>query len=63
MKYPRCPSGNATTKGRLFKCPDCGLEANKDAVGVLNIGRLHEVALTGVAGTSPLLLVWDEAGA
>jgi len=53
---------NATTNGRLFKCPDCGLEANRDAVGVLNIGRLQEVALTGSLARL-LLLVWDEEGA
>jgi putative transposase len=30
---PWCRSENITTEGRFFKCLDCGLEANRDAVG------------------------------
>jgi len=37
-KCPSCRSENITTKGRLFKCLNCRLEAHRDAVGVLNIG-------------------------
>jgi putative transposase len=32
-RCPKCHSENITTKGRLFKCLNCGLEANRDAVG------------------------------
>jgi len=35
---PRCGSGKVIKRGRLFKCVDCGVEANRDSVGVLNIG-------------------------
>jgi len=37
-------------RGRLFKCFSCGLEANRDAVGVLNIGYLY---VGGVSGWWP----------
>ena len=37
---PRCGSKNAIKYKRLFKCLDCGLEAHRDVVGVLNIARL-----------------------
>ena len=37
----RCSSENIERKGRLFKCLECGLEANRDAVGVLNMANLH----------------------
>jgi putative transposase len=37
-KCPRCNSENTMQSGRLFKCLGCGLEAHRDAVGVLNIG-------------------------
>jgi len=43
-------------KRRLLKCLSCGLEANRDAAGVLNIGYPMEVALTGNAA---LLLRWN----
>jgi putative transposase len=59
-KCPFCHSENVTTKGRLFKCLDCGLEANRDAVGVLNIGCLQgEGSVNGVVA-HPLLLRWNE---
>jgi putative transposase len=57
-KCPRCHSENITTKGRLFKCLDCGLEAHRDAVGVLNIGCLHGGSVNGVVA-HPLLLRWN----
>jgi len=46
------------TRGRLFKCLSCGLEANRDAVGVLNIGYLHGGSVNGVVAHS-LLLRWN----
>ena len=57
-KCPFCHSEDITTKGRLFKCLHCGLEANRDAVGVLNIGRLHGGGVNGVVA-HPLLLRWN----
>jgi hypothetical protein len=45
-------------RGRLFKCLSCGLEANRDAVGVLNIGYLHRSSVNGVVA-HPLLLRWN----
>jgi putative transposase len=54
-KCPLCHSEDIATRGRLFKCLSCGLEANRDAVGVLNMGRLHGGGVNeGVA--HPLLL-------
>jgi putative transposase len=47
-KCPLCHSEDITTKGRLFKCLSCGLEANRDAVGALNIGCLHGGGVNGV---------------
>jgi len=55
---PLCHSENIITKGRLFKCLDCGLEANRDAVGVLNIGYLHGGSVNWVVA-HPLLLRWN----
>jgi len=58
-RCPKCHSENITTKGRLFKCLNCGLEANRDAIGVLNIGYLQgEGSVNGVVA-HPLLLTWD----
>lgn len=39
---PRCASENARKHRRLFKCLDCGLEAHRDVVGVINIARLSQ---------------------
>jgi len=36
----KCGSTNAYKHKRLFKCLNCGLEAHRDVVGVLNIARL-----------------------
>ncbi|MGC8937315.1 MAG: transposase, partial [Candidatus Methanomethylicaceae archaeon] len=60
---PFCGSEDITTKGRLFKCLNCRLEANRDAVGVLNIGLAQGAkppaeAVNG-AVAHPLLLRWD----
>mgnify|MGYP000049958955 CR=1 FL=1 len=38
---PRCGSERSYRRGRLFRCLDCGLEAHRDAVGVLNMATLH----------------------
>jgi transposase len=59
-KCPFCRSEYIITRGRLFKCLSCGLEANRDAVGVLNIGHLHGGGVNWVvAFKHPLLLRWD----
>jgi len=39
---PRCGSTNVYKHKRLFKCLNCGLEAHRDVVGVLNIARVHD---------------------
>jgi putative transposase len=57
-KCPYCGSENVTNRGRLFKCYDCGLEAHRDAVGVLNIGHLNGGGVNGVVA-HPLLLRWE----
>jgi len=57
-RCPFCTSENITTNGRFFKCLDCGLEANRDAVGVLNIGCLNGGSVNGVVA-HPLLLRWN----
>jgi transposase len=57
-KCPYCGSENVTNRGRLFKCYYCGLEAHRDAVGVLNIGHLNGGGVNGVVAHS-LLLRWD----
>ncbi|MBS7618050.1 transposase [Candidatus Bathyarchaeota archaeon] len=55
---PRCRSKNTTARGRLFRCLSCGLEAHRDAVGVLNIARLNGGEVNGVVA-HPLLLRWN----
>jgi len=55
---PRCLSENTTTRKRLFKCNNCGLEAHRDAVGVLNMGTLRRGMPIGVVA-HPLLLRWN----
>jgi len=57
-KCPLCRSEDIMARGRLFKCLCCGLEANRDAVGVLNIGHLHGGGVNGVVA-HPLLLRWN----
>jgi len=55
---PFCHSEDIVTRGRLFRCLYCGLEANRDAVGVLNIGSRQGENINGVVAY-PLLLRWD----
>jgi transposase len=50
----KCGSENTVNTGRLFKCVECGLEANRDTVGVLNIGSRLGESINGVE--------WDEVG-
>ncbi len=54
----RCSSKNFERKGRLFKCISCGLEANRDAIGVLNMANLYGGTAIRVL-THPNLLKWD----
>jgi putative transposase len=54
----RCSSENVERKGRLFKCLECGLEANRDAIGVLNMANLYGGTAIRVM-THPNLLKWD----
>jgi len=45
--YPKCRLDHTYKHKRLFKCLNCGLEARRDAVGVINMGTLcrgHRVA-------------------
>ena len=58
-KCPFCRSEDIITRGRLFRCLYCGLEANRDAVGVLNIGSRQGENINGVVAY-PLLLRWDD---
>jgi putative transposase len=57
-RCPRCGSENTERTGRLFKCLNCGLEAHRDAVGVLNIGSRQGENINGVVAY-PLLLRWN----
>jgi len=62
-RCPRCGSDRTVKRGRLFKCISCGVEAHRDAVGVLNIGlaqgaMLPAGAING-AMARPLLLWWN----
>jgi transposase len=58
-KCSLCRSEDVMARGRLFKCLSCGLGANREAVGVLNIGYLYG---GGVSGWWPASKV-DEVGA
>ncbi len=56
---PRCGSTNAYKHKRLFKCLNCGLEAHRDVVGVLNIARVHDGdGFNGVLAHPALLRVF-----
>jgi len=57
-RCPFCHSENIMRSGRFFKCLDCRLEANRDAVGVLNIGFLNGGSVNGVMA-HPKLLRWN----
>ena len=54
----RCSSENVVRQGKLFKCLDCGLEAHRDAIGVLNMANLYGGTAIRVV-THPNLLKWD----
>jgi putative transposase len=56
---PRCRSDRVIKRGRLFKCLKCGLEANRDAIGVLNIALVHSGGGVNGAVTHPMLLRWN----
>jgi len=59
----RCNSENVERKGRLFKCFECGIEAHRDAIGVINLGLAQGVKLPARVinrtMTRPKLLAWD----
>jgi putative transposase len=55
----RCSSENIERKGRLFKCLECGLEAHRDAIGVLNMANLQYEGTAIRVMTHPNLLKWD----
>ncbi|MCX6659386.1 MAG: zinc ribbon domain-containing protein, partial [Candidatus Bathyarchaeota archaeon] len=55
----RCGSENIERKGRLFKCLECGLEAHRDAIGVLNMANLQYEETAIRVMTHPNLLKWD----
>jgi len=58
---PRCGSRNTERILRGFKCLNCGLEAHRDAVGVVNMAaRCGEHAVRPMAW--PMLLRWDGCG-
>jgi len=58
---PRCGSRHSLRVLRGFRCLDCGLEAHRDAVGVLNIAaRYGEYAVRPMVW--PMLLHWDGCG-
>ena len=55
---PRCRSRHSQRILRGFRCLDCGLEAHRDAVGVLNMAaRCGGYAVRPMAW--PMLLRWD----
>jgi putative transposase len=58
---PRCRSRHSQRILRGFRCLDCGLEAHRDAVGVLNMAaRCGGYAVRPMAW--PMLLRWDGCG-
>jgi putative transposase len=58
---PRCGSRHSERILRGFQCLDCGLEAHRDAVGVLNMAaRCGGYAVRPMAW--PMLLRWDGCG-
>jgi len=56
---PWCHSRKVVKSKRLFKCLNCGIEAHRDVVGVLNIARLRGDGFNGVLA-HPLLLRVEE---
>jgi putative transposase len=58
---PRCHSRHSLRVRRGFRCLDCGLEAHRDAVGVLNMAaRCGGYAVRPMVW--PMLLRWDGCG-
>jgi putative transposase len=58
---PRCHSRHSLRVLRGFRCLDCGLEAHRDAVGVLNMAaRCGGYAVRPMVW--PMLLRWDGCG-
>jgi len=58
---PRCHSRHSLRVLRGFRCLDCGLEAHRDAVGVLNMAaRCGGYAVRPMVW--PMLLHWDGCG-
>jgi putative transposase len=58
---PRCHSRHSQHVLRGFRCLDCGLDAHRDAVGVLNIAaRCGGYAVRPMVW--PMLLRWDGCG-
>ena len=56
---PRCSSDKTVRRGRLFKCLKCGLDAHRDAVGVVNMGTLRNGGMPIGVVAHPLLLRWN----
>ena len=56
---PRCKSEKAVRRGRLFKCLNCGFEAHRDVVGVVNMGTLHNGGMPIGLVAQPLPLRWN----
>jgi hypothetical protein len=54
-----CNSEDVKHIGRLLKCLSCELEADRDAIGVLNIGYFHRGGVNRVTAY-PLLLRGNE---
>jgi len=58
-RCPRCGSRKAERKGRFFRCLNCGFEAHRDAVEVLNMANLHGEGTAIGAVAHPSLLRWN----
>jgi len=56
---PRCGSDRVMKRKRLFKCLNCGLEAHRDVVGVVNIALVHNGGGFNGVVAHPLLLRWN----
>jgi len=52
---PKCRSDHTYKHKRLFKCLNCGFEAHRDAVGVINMGTLFR----GQRGGGTPDLMWN----
>jgi putative transposase len=57
---PECRSDWTFRHKRLFKCLNCGFEAHRDVIGVLNIAALHTRGRPAIRVVAhPLLLRWN----